>query len=469
MQYFPRPIVRLLLAAAAVFSSVVVLAHGDPRLKNSSRHDSAGWICIHLEGKPAEIGFQHGSLLAGEIDEAIRMEAMVMQKNTGRDWHFFRSASQRLYWNKIDGEYQEEMQGIVDGLESKGKHYDVFDIIALNANIELASYYVADLDEKKTPGAGNNKAPGNCSAFIATGAYTSDGKIVMGHNNWSDYLAGERWNIIADIVPSRGRRMYMDIFPGYIHSGDDFAMNSAGILITETTITQFKGYDEKGIPEFVRARRAEQYATTIDEFIKIMVTGNTGGYANDWLVGDIKTNEIARLELGLKNHPVWRSTDGIFFGSNFPLDPKLIKEETTFDSTDAHNSPNSRRARWDAVSKQYKGKIDAENGRLMEADTYNPVTKANEATRCVISGRVDTDPKGCPEWSWGPFYPGGTVQAKLTTAVMASKLQMWAHMGNPDGVDFIAKPFLIAHPEYAWQAAYLKDMKAYPWTLFSVR
>ena len=96
-------------------------------------------------------------------------------------------------------------------------------------------------------------APGTCSGFIATGSYTADGKIAIGHNNWTDYMGGERWNVIADIVPQKGNHFIMDCMPGLIHSGDDFVVSAAGILITETTITQFKGFDPKGIPEFVRA------------------------------------------------------------------------------------------------------------------------------------------------------------------------------------------------------------------------
>ena len=51
----------------------------------------------------------------------------------------------------------------------------------------------------------------------------------------------------------------MDGFPGFIHSGDDFGINSAGLAITETTISGFSGYDPSGIPEFVRARKGMQY------------------------------------------------------------------------------------------------------------------------------------------------------------------------------------------------------------------
>lgn len=77
--------------------------------------------------------------------------------------------------------------------------------------------------------------PERCSAFIATGDYTKDGKIVMAHNAWTSYLDGQRWNIVFDIVPEKGNRIFMDGLPGVIHSGDDFGINSAGMMITETT------------------------------------------------------------------------------------------------------------------------------------------------------------------------------------------------------------------------------------------
>jgi hypothetical protein len=51
----------------------------------------------------------------------------------------------------------------------------------------------------------------------------------------------------------------MDGLPGVIVSDDDFGVNAAGIMITETTITQFEGWDPAGKPEFARARKALQY------------------------------------------------------------------------------------------------------------------------------------------------------------------------------------------------------------------
>ena len=43
----------------------------DPRLKGAQRFEDGGWIYVHLEGTPAAIGFQHGYLLAPEIEDGF--------------------------------------------------------------------------------------------------------------------------------------------------------------------------------------------------------------------------------------------------------------------------------------------------------------------------------------------------------------------------------------------------------------
>jgi hypothetical protein len=466
MSSFTKTILFLFIAAAIFGCKHESKPHN--RLGNATRQDKNGWIYVHLAGSPADIGYQHGYLLSKEIDTLIKVMAYYLPYTSKKDWAFYRAAAQKFMWKKIDPEYQDEIRGITEGLHDKGFKYDTLDIVALNANIELAQYYVPDLMNKAKPGSGDNKAPGNCSAFIATGKYTKDGKIVIGHNNWTDYIVGERWNVIADIVPQKGNHILMDTAPGFIHSGDDFVITGNGILITETTITGFKGFDTTRTPEFVRARKASQYANSIDDVIRIMSTDNNGGYANDWLIGDTKTNEVAKLELGLKTVKVWRSKDTAMIGSNFPSDPELIKKETTFDVNDKTTSPNARKLRMEKlVCVNYQGKLDAETGKTIEGDTFDALNNKNLLNRCVIDGHIDEDPKGCPEWSEGPYYPMGAVQGKVTTAALAGKMQLWAHMGHPGGTDFLAAPFFKKHTEYNYQAKYLRDMKAYPWTLFS--
>ncbi|HEV2416743.1 MAG TPA: C45 family peptidase, partial [Terriglobia bacterium] len=335
-----------------------VPASSDPRLKGSYRFSRGLWNYVHMEGTPAEIGFQHGYLLAPEIADAFKAVSFTNCRGTGKDHAFFEKAATEMLWPKVYPEYQEEIEGIHRGLQARGvRDMNLADVIWLNAMEELSDYYVPWYDKQhKAPPAPAGK--GHCSAFVATGSMTKDRHIVMAHNCWTSYMHGERWNVIFDIAPKSGYRILMDGFPGIIISDDDFGINSAGFMVTETTITAFHGWNPDGRPEFARARKAMQYASSIDDFVKIMLDENNGGYANDWLLGDRKTNEVAQFELGLKAHKLWRSKDGYYVGSNFVSDPKVLAEDTTFDANDLSTSPNARRVRWEQLMKQYKGQID---------------------------------------------------------------------------------------------------------------
>jgi hypothetical protein len=445
--------------------SAAAPAKADP-LQGAYRFEQNGWIFVHLEGAPDRLGFQHGALLAPEIADLLRVLKPFLAETTKRDWAFYREAAERILWPKIDAEFQAELDGIVAGAKSRGVELDRWDIVALNALEELPSYYVPWL-EKQQGRPPSTKAPGNCSAFIATGSHTAGRQIVMGHNAWTNYITGERWNIIFDLKPERGFRIVMDGLPGVIVSDDDFGINSNGLMVTETTITGFSGFDPSGAPEFYRARKALQYSESIDDYVRIMRDQNNGGYANDWLVGDNKTGEIARFELGLKEWSVERTKDGYFVGANFPVGPKLIAAETNFDVKKRGSSPNARRVRWEQLMAQHKGAIDVEVAKQMESDAYDAYEKRQGPTERSLCGTNDTSPRGIPEWDWGKFFPGGTNNAKVTDGQMASRMELFAAMGHPCAPDFQAEPFLSAHPEYDWMRGLLKDMKTQPWTRFS--
>ncbi len=462
----------VMLAATALATA----GSGSPetRMQKAYRFQKGGWTYVHLEGSPADIGFQHGYLLAPEIADALEAVKLVDTRETKRDWEFFRTTARQVLWPRIDAEYQQELQGIADGVKAHGVDLDVDDIVALNSMEEVADYYVPWLNKQTTnkqqasADAPRLKAPGNCSAFIATGSMTKDHQIVIAHNNWTSYLTGERWVIIFDIQPQDGNRIPMDGFPGVITSDDDFGVNATGIMITETTITQFEGWDPEGKPEFMRSRKALQYAASIDDYVRIIKEGNNGGYANDWLIGDRKTGEIAYLELGLKNTPLWRTKDGYFVSSNFARDPKLIKEETSgFDTNDASSSPNARHARWEELMKEAKGKIDVAMAEQFLSDHVDSYEKKEDANERALCGHVDASPRGIKEWAWDAYNPGGAVQGKATDSAMTAKMSFVARAGHPCGADFLAADFLERHPEYGWQKPLLRDMKAGPWTVFT--
>ena len=411
---------------------------------------------------PAEIGFQHGAALAEEIGDLLRCVKVLLAHDSGHDYEFFHHAAETIFWPKVPQEYRDELNGIVEGASTRGVHFDIYDAVTLNAYQELSPYYVEWYDKSTKPAPAR---PEHCSAFVATGSWTRDARPVIAHNCWTDYATGPRWNILFDVRPSHGHRFLMDGAPGLIHSGDDFGLNGAGVLITETTIGGFHGFAPEGTPEFVRARKAMQYASSIDEFAALMKEGNNGGYANTWLVADRKNGEIASLELGLKHVTLQRTRDGYFVGSNYPADPDFIHEETTFHPDDASLSSNSRRRRWEALMAEHKGRIDVELAKRFLADHYDTYAKKEGPNERTICGHNEVSPRGLPSWQ-PPYGPAGAVQNKVADAKLSERMSLWAAMGHACGTPFHAAEHLAQHKDLAWEKGIVEDLKPGPWTLF---
>ncbi len=116
---------------------------------------------------------------------------------------------------------------------------------------------------------------------------------------------------------------------------------------------------------------------------------------------------------------------------------------------------------------EFKGQIDAEIGKRLESDAYDIIAKKDGPSERSLCGTVDNSPRGIPDWDWSAYYPGGTVQAKVTTAAMAEKMQLWAAMGHPCAPDFVASDFLAKQPQFGWARPILRDMKTQPWTEFT--
>ena len=468
-----RRMISMVVLTVAVASTAFALsrtsaappAGRDANLLNGSSRQPPrnGWTVVRLSGTPEQIGYQHGYLLAPEIADLQKVFLLELTHDNGKDWNFFREAAKNVWWPHIDQEYRDEMQGIADGVNKRGIPLDVWDIVVMNGAEEW-SYYVGQYDKDRgIQSPSTVTAPDHCSAFVATGSYSKDGKVVIAHNNWTGYMDGSRWTMAFDVQPAQGYRFVMDGLPGVIHSGDDFGINSAGIVITETTITGFSGYDFNGIPEFIRARKAMQYSASIDDVARIFKQGNNGGYANDWLIADTKRNEIASLELGLRNVTLDRKTDGYFVGANFPINPKLAAQETNFDLKDSGLSGNARHKRWEQLMQENQGKIDVAAAQRFLADHVDSFTGKNQPSERTLCGHVEMSPRGMGAWQ-PPYGTAGAVQNKATDSNLAAKMIFTAAAGHACGHDFLAAPHLAAHPELAWQKPELRDMKAYPWT-----
>ena len=305
----------------------------------------------------------------------------------------------------------------------------------------------------------------SCSSFIATGNMTRDGNVVLGHNTMMDYN-DVLPNIIEDIQPAHGHRILWQTEPGWIHSGQDFFITDAGLVGSETTIGDFEGFETNAVPEFVRMRRATQDAGSIDQWCERMREGNNGGYANAWLLGDVNSREIARLELGLKQVALEKKRDGYFSGSNVAENLKLLRFETSTKETDIRTSGVARRVRWKQLMKEYAGRIDLAAAEQFEADHYDSYLRKKQPDGRTLCGHFELQAEPAGSWPGVPYGCSGTVDGKVVDARLAKAMSFEARWGSACGRPFSARAYLEEHPQFDWMTDILKDRPSEPWTEF---
>lgn len=247
-----------------------------------------------------------------------------------------------------------------------------------------------------------------CSSFVATGPdWTTDGKMVVGHDSWFGWDENYEANIMLYVHPTDpsgnpcGYDMDFQTFGANIWCGQDYYANSSGLGLTETTIND-SASSPGGIPIFVRAREAIQYASTchqaafsrtVDNYYTEQDTPAQGGehmgfqagtpqsngaYANEWLIGD-STGRIASLQLGTLAYDLHESTDGFFGSCNWTWGPNVLYENSKGVPTPngsgsvAPGTPPARWKRWLQIEAQYRGKgaIDAEVAMQIMGDDFD--------------------------------------------------------------------------------------------------
>lgn len=444
----------------------------DKRIKNGISYEKNGWMYISVKGSPRERGYAYGYFCAKEFKKIQQMLKFSCWNDFGETWDFFIEATKEHFEEKIKKhfpEFYEEIEGIAEGCIAGGAKTTPTEILAWNNSFTLFDSWYGSM--KGGTGSREGGAKDHCSAFIAVGDYTEDGKIVVAHNSFANFLDGQYMRVILDLNPSKGHRFVMQTCACWIWSGTDFFVTDAQIIGTETTIGGFHAY-ENNYPIGFRIRKAMQYGDTLDDYVKILLDGNSGDYANSWLFGDTKNNEILRIELGLKYYNVERTKNGFFIGFNAPYDPQIRNKEcsnTGFDDTRRHQG--ARRVRLGDLMEENKGKLNINLAMKLIADHYDVyLEKDNNPCSRTVCAHYDLDAReymsdpARPK----PHQPRGALDGCVGDSELTDKMSFVGRYGNSCGTPFIVNEFCNKRRQWAYLKPYLHDRPSQPWTLFSI-
>ena len=133
----------LLLVVVALCAAPARESQGDTRLKKAFRRpDQNGWIFVHLEGSPAEIGFQHGYLLAPEIADADKVIVLGLHARSKKDYGILPRGGRESAVAARRTAVPRGAEGHRRGTQgARACKLDLWDVVALNAWLELSPYY----------------------------------------------------------------------------------------------------------------------------------------------------------------------------------------------------------------------------------------------------------------------------------------------------------------------------------------
>jgi hypothetical protein len=467
------------------------------KVKNGIRYEKNGWIYLSIHGGPRERGYAHGYLVVNELREIMRMLEYSFYEDYGYKREVFSEITSELFTPQMKANYPEiyeELEGITAGAVAAGfKELTLADVITWNCATSIG-YFFGQLPTliKSRPnllakygdifkadggaasghgegGGGKGTSGGaadHCSAFIAVGSYTHDGKIVCGHNSFDNFIEGQYYKVVLDINPSKGNRFIMQCAPGYIASQTDFYVSSAGIICTETTIGGFNKFALKD-PICCRIRQAIQYGKTLDDMVTYLTTNNSGDYANSWLFGDTKTNTIMRIELGLEYVNVEKKKEGYFIGFNAAYDPRIRNLECANTGFyDIRRHQGARRVRLEQLMEEHKGKLDVKIGQEIIADHYDVyVNKINPSSRtCCSHYELDDRAFMSDPARPKPYQPRGAVDGIVCDTALAKKMGFSGRWGTSCGTPFNKTEFCKQNIIWKDFEPYLHDRPAQPWT-----
>ena len=371
-----------------------------------------------------------------------------------RWWKFCKSEINRIYWDNYPEEYQQEIRGIADGVSKAnvklfGNKITCEDILALNEMYEymvklenikggihpLRSFW--DSIKQLIPGLSEEDGDefistflaqpktDHCDGFIATGDATTDGQIVISqalrcggnHPGWYSFYIAERWNVILDILPEEGNRVIMATSPGYIWSDENYYQNSNGIVLIDTQY--MIGYwKNTGFPFAIRTRKAAQYSDSIDQAISHIRYNSDGIWPAAWLIGDTKTGEIARADIGYKTYEVWRTKNGFYWSANNVM---------------------SKEVRAESLGLGIQGSILRFLNALFKVETYHqyftrqyipcPDDLKFEELGEKYYGKIDTEVVKKIMTAY-PIADENTVDCKITDSYLVKNNGLWAFFGN---------------------------------------
>lgn len=437
-------------------------------LKKARFEELKGVKILHIKGKPYEMGYQHGYLLAEKIDLMVNRTLLATTAYIAQQTSSDLEKAEKMLWigqkmaePHLPKEFKEEMRGIADGAKDAGVDITLDQILLWNTNYDQWCIYCHPhywkCDDLGTSGSSGSIQPagGGCSSFCAWDEWAGgDGKLIFGKDednfNMPEQL-DNRMMVVAD--PDDGFGHVFMTYPGMI--GLDGGVNEDGFeMMTQLSSMQYESMEGCGIAIFTRLLLT--YASSVDDAIRIFQKyPRCAGIA--YHVADAKAKVAAVVETSSKMVCVRNPMPGVkamwqtnhsncypgwmgYSGYNMVRDQASVNELDDISTIEKWQSSlkdpynfyvqaPSRFERYEQLIHEYYGSITPENAIKILSDRYDPYTRM-------------TRPENIPSWTNNilcticALYPDFDYRARGPVGAFKAHISnMWSLVAYPETGD----------------------------------
>ena len=348
---------------------------------------------LRVEGSFAEMGEQHGALLAeqvkvGPIPYYKTMVERLLGKPLGRLSRPAAMLIQRAVGSRVRKAMPEFALETARGV-ARGAGLDEEEFLRGCTMPDSLLWVTARLNGLRAPGpaVAHRLALGlGCTSAIAWGSATRDGRLYHARN--LDYYGVENWARNAAVVfhrPDKGMR-FVSISAAGVALGGVTSMNEAGLTLTVhqhmfTDKTRFGGTPIGVVGDIVMRE-----ARSLDEAERILRSHRSIGCWT-YVITDGKTNEVLSFEESPDRQVVaFRSSaaDSSYSYANIYEDPELgATEVALYGSYWRHNMGRYRRAK--QLVSSGDGALDARGMARIIGDKGSPDCRIRDSIAMVMT------------------------------------------------------------------------------------
>lgn len=246
-----------------------------------------------MEGTPEEMGYQHGKLLAKQINHIINdgyMPKALWNRGYSRDYVMAQSERMERFFPESA---KEELRGLTRGVQEAGYDKITYEEIRLGITQAEILHFPPD-------------GPPSCSNFACWGKWTTDGRLLHGRNlDWNIKGDAQDSHVVLVWRPKGGFPFMMVGWAGGI--GSVSGMNSKGITMGEMTLPSPDATFD-GLPLLLQMRMTLEKSATLDEAVAFIENCHrTTGW--NFILGDGKIPSGRALETDAKYCTVFEPMD----------------------------------------------------------------------------------------------------------------------------------------------------------------